>query len=298
VRTVCEALEALHHSHWDGMDLASTLAEVPRVELKPSDLPPPRTELLQQQHLRQQPSATGPPLPQPQPQQQQQHPQRPRSQSVDTPPQRASRSVPHLSSWTGGLSAGASLSHHEMLAAAHRLLREAHEAHETHRAAQQWQQWQALGEGAAVGRGGDGKDGQGLVFTGSAVGVGETEGEHTEASLPSLSRIATPAPPIAMAGLAPLPPSLTHEGHHQRHGGGPLLLESVVRKLQGARDTLTQLLDVASQPLPHGGLHGHIVLGLCNEAAPSPEAFVQVRRCGGSEVLESPHNHVSHQQTK
>jgi hypothetical protein len=366
VHTVREALEALHHSHWDGMDFASTLAEVPTVELRPSDLPPPRTEALQREHLLC-PMAMGPPTrtrsmggrvrsevgggggdgggdgggsrvkglaksasigaerfhqeqqhqhqqqrpplvppaggnpppqaPQGQEQEPQQLPRRARSQSVGAPPQRAhslrGRQLSQLShgdGWATSLSAGASPSHHEMLASAHRLLREAHEAHESHVAAQQWRELQALGVSVSGLKGSNGSLTSLAPGPAAAPSPAPAEGEvataATEASMAFIPRVPTPplpvlaaSPSITITGLPPsfVPPPPPSTQHHQ--GNGPLLLDSVVRKLQGARDTLTQLLDVATRPLPRGGLRGHVVLGLCNDAAPSPEDFIQVRPC-------------------
>ena len=51
-QSVLEALEMLQHAHWDRMDLAASLDELPRVGLRVWDLPLPRTTLLENMQSR------------------------------------------------------------------------------------------------------------------------------------------------------------------------------------------------------------------------------------------------------
>lgn len=325
---VREALEALEHTHWDRMNLDMSLAEPPRVVLQASDLPPPRTVLLEKLQQRvdtrghrksfsvgclrtmRPPTASPPPPP----------PGAPKMQvgsvSADAAVTRPTAVVGVGEGGRGvslnvnvnvGVGQGESLqpsprqellqaelrgNHHEMLAKAHNLLREAHEAHrdhtiallqgkrerqearrhQAHHAQPRVMPWWGGDEeeeddcvgGEGIGLSIDGSGGGGRVNGGLGGGRTTTTGGGGAGDMPRTSSADSGGSGTG-GGKRGLLPQQT----------APVFVDKVVTQVKAARDVLTQLLDQHYSPLPKEGLHDHVVLGLCNEAAPCPDAFIQ-----------------------
>ena len=287
MQAVREALEALQHAHWDRMDLAASLAELPRVGLRVTDLPPPRTTLLENMQSR-----PGTPMHR-------------RSFSLGylravVPPHALGRtgSVP---GGTGGRNVNGGSAppshiraltptyrqaelhhdlqnrHREMLAEAHRILREAHENQEKQSrdardpSGAAWHRFEtSVSKNSASMAAAAAMASVPVVVDRGGVngGGGEEGGKASRDGLSMQQPLLSPPPPQHLPRQQPSQPL-------RRTQCPPVFLESVVKKVQGARDMLTQLLDVHHSPLPEGGLHDHVVLGLCNDAAPSADAFIQ-----------------------
>lgn len=127
--------------------------------------------------------------------------------------------------------------HEGMLLQAKQMIQEAHESHQANSPKSRMPLNQQQQQQTGVGGSGGG-DGMGVLG----------RGEGSNASLPVLSDAIAPTK----------------------------MMDSVVQKVQEARDMLTRLLDVHHyNPMPVGGLKNHVVLGLCNEVSPSLDAFVQ-----------------------
>ena len=246
LHAVREALEALQHTHWDKMDLDHSLTTLPKVHLRSADLPPPRTALLERMQQRR-PAADGA-----------------KSFSVgclrtvsmpggQAPPPRPPPGQDAANEVVFRRSTSASQhqdelrhevrdNHHAILEQAHHMLSEAHEAHQNHT-----RQKAMRGAGATLpGASSSSKDG------GEEAKEDRGNGSHEG-----------PGPPRSLRDMGA--PVQTQA----------VFLDSVVKKVQVAHDMLTQLLDVHHSPLPKEGLHDHIVLGLCNDEAPSADAFIQ-----------------------
>lgn len=287
---VREALEMLQHAHWDRMGLAASLDELPRVGLHVGDLPLPRTTLLESMQSR-------PGL----------HMHR-----ISFGVGRGRTGVPYRSfgrtdSELGGVS-GRSVDgdpvdpnsrrasiptyrqvklhqeirnqHQEMLTKAHRTLWEAYEDNQKYSrgpdsSMQQRYEVSTRRNPANVSASG------GMVVATTPVEVDRRAGKsvvrrggkEVDEAMLGLQESS------ARDGLSIPPPSPPQQQQHsqslRRTQLLPIFLESVVEKVQGARDMLTQLLDVHHSPLPEGGLHDHVVLGICNHDAPSMDSFIQ-----------------------
>jgi len=283
-QVVHEAFETLKHQNLNRLDVLASLAERPRIKLRASDLPPPRITRLRSMQCSDAGRARN---------------TKSASTSSDTmvrdtfpsagdrredhdpkdecaPPRHAQR--PSRTYHQAQLHRTLRARHKDMLSEAHRILQEAHDDHvrrtrESNGISRYLHDWEEMPGEASLA---PSRSTDKVTENGSSSGGTSSHRETQDSE--SLDESAKKGRVSDTREWWRLMPREGQEEtqHCSKHSAQtPVFVDSVVKKVQGARDMLTQLLDANHSPLPEGGLRNHVVLGLCNEAAQSADTFIQ-----------------------